>query len=142
MIASFINKEVRCPLSVNFITKVISKAARFEPKLIGEIEIIVVGDRAMCALNRQYRNKDKVTDVLSFAWQEDKKIKGSMLGQIYICYSQIVRQAKEYKVSVRQEFVRMLVHGMLHLVGYDHMRPSDAKKMFALQEKIIFTVLK
>jgi probable rRNA maturation factor len=59
------------------------------------------------------------------------------LGQIFIAYPQIKRQAKQYKISEKEEFVRMLVHGLLHLVGYDHNTIKDEKKMLNLQEKIV-----
>jgi probable rRNA maturation factor len=89
-----------------------------------------------------------VTDVLSFAWQEEWGEKFFLpttnqdkhLGQVYICFEKIKIQAKEFKVSARNECTRMIVHGLLHLVGYDHMYDKEAKKMFTLQEKIIAAV--
>ena len=141
MIVSYVNKEVRCPFSLQFFKDVIEKAAQFEKKIAGEVEVVVVGDSRIKALNRRYRKKNKVTDVLSFAWREDKKMPGKMLGQIYICYPQIVRQAKEFKIKIKEELARMLTHGLLHLVGYDHTQIAEEKKMFDLQEKIIKSIL-
>lgn len=103
----------------------------------GELEINIVGDKAIKDLNFRYRGKNKVTDVLSFAWQEDKKVRTKYLGQIYICYPQIERQAKEFKVKPREEFVRMLAHGFLHIIGYDHIKKKEAEKMFKIQEAIV-----
>ena len=119
------------------VDKIVSLAARAEKKIHGTVEVTIVGEKKIKALNLKYRGKDKVTDVLSFSWLEGGKMPGDFLGQIFICYPQIVRQAEEYKVSVEEEFARMLVHGLLHLVGYDHVKENEAKKMFVLQEKII-----
>lgn len=119
------------------IVSLAQKISGFEKKIKGDVEINIVGEKEIKSLNKKYRNKNKVTDVLSFAWQEDKKIKSNFLGQIYICLPQIKRQAKEYNVTIKEEFKRMLIHGLLHLVGYDHQIDKDEKKMFALQDKIL-----
>ena len=141
MISVYAYKEIRCSITLRFLNEVALRASRFERNIKGNVEIIVVGDKKIRQINRDFRKKDKITDVLSFAWQEDSKVPSETLGQIYICYPQIVRQAKEFKITIKEEFTRMLVHGLLHLVGYDHMRINDEKKMFALQEKIINNVL-
>jgi len=137
MIKILVFKEIACPISGVFISNVVKVAARSEKKIRGVVEIVVVPDKTMKELNKKYRKKNKTTDVLSFAWNEDKKVTSQVLGQIYISYPQIVKQAKQYQVSVRQEFARMLAHGILHLVGYDHMNKKDEKKMITRQEKII-----
>ena len=113
-----------------------------QTKVSGELEINIVGDAEIKDLNFRYRGKNKATDVLSFAWQEDKLIKSSNLGQIYICYPQIERQAKEFKVAVKEEFVRMLAHGFLHIIGYNHEKKKDAEKMFKIQEEIVSKFVK
>ncbi len=80
----------------------------------------------MRRLNKQWRGNDRVTDVLSFE-----------SGEILINYDQAKRQAIELKHSTRDEVIFLLVHGVLHVYGYDHEKPSDAKKMFPLQTKIL-----
>lgn len=113
-------------------------AARLVKKIKGRIEVIVAGDAAVRNLNRRYRGINKTTDVLSFAWGEDKTMPGgAYLGQIYLSYPRIRRQARAFKAPVAEEFARMLIHGLLHIAGYDHVRAAAAKRMFALQEKII-----
>jgi probable rRNA maturation factor len=85
---------------------------------------------------RYFRGKDKVTDVISFGWQEDSLVPSDVLGEIYICYKQIERQAKHFKCSTKEEFTRMLAHGLLHSVGYDHISKSQASRMFqTIQEE-------
>ena len=102
----------------------------------GSVSIIFIGDMRMRTLNRVYRGKDHTTDVLSFAAQEgDMPVEHTDLGDICISPNKIKKQAKEYEVPFQEEMARMIVHGVLHLLGYDHERPADAKKMFALQNK-------
>lgn len=86
----------------------------------------------MRALNRTWRGKDAVTDVLSFALDQ-----GPFKGEIVLCYQQAARQAKETGHPVRDELSVLVVHGVLHLWGYDHERPADARRMFPLQEQIL-----
>ena len=129
--------EIKCPFSTAQVVKIVKTAAQFEKKIIGEVEIIVVSNQTIKKINRRYHHRDAVTDVLSFAWQEDKIVSSSKLGQIYIAYPRIVAQAKEWKVSPEEEFIRMLVHGLLHLSGYDHAQPAAARRMFKKQERIV-----
>lgn len=131
------NSNVKNKYVANDLQKIAQLVAQKEKKVKGLVEINMIGDKEMTELNSQYRGKKYPTDVLSFAWTEDKKIKSNLLGQIYICYPQIKRQAKEYKIKEHEELARMLIHGLLHLVGYDHIKDVPAKKMFAIQEGII-----
>ncbi len=108
------------------------------------VSVHLIGDKKMKRMNSDYRGKDKVTDVLSFVLHDDSydygfSIKNEAIdyGDIFICIPQIKRQAIEYDVSFQEELTRMLVHGVLHLFGYDHVRPRDAKKMMPLQEKMV-----
>ena|SRR3989344_6073092 len=151
MLSIDFNKRVKCPWTRSEIEKVF-KIIQKKVKVNGELEVNIVGEKEMKDLNFRYRGKNKVTDVLSFAWQEDKLVhsatlqrtiawhdfaKSKNLGQIYICYPQIVRQAKQYMVKVKEEFARMLTHGFLHIMGYDHIKKKDAVKMFKIQEDIV-----
>ncbi|MEK7131434.1 MAG: rRNA maturation RNase YbeY [Patescibacteria group bacterium] len=136
MLSLELNKRVKCSWTKNGVEKVFSIIQK-KVKLNGGLEVNIVGDKEMKGLNFRYRGKNKTTDVLSFAWQEDKIIKTKNLGQIYICYPQIARQAAELSVNVKEEFARMLTHGLLHIVGYDHIEKQDAKKMFKIQEEIV-----
>lgn len=90
------------------------------------LSVAFVDEKNMRRLNRQWRGKDKPTDVLSFE-----------SGEILMCYPVAKRQAAEMGHSVRDEQVFLLVHGVLHAFGYDHIKPADAKTMFPLQSKIL-----
>lgn len=100
------------------------------------LSIQFVGEKRIRELNKKYRGIDKATDVLSFGLEE-----GTDLGDIFICYSQIKKQAKIYQVEMKEEAARMITHGVLHLLGFDHQKKADEKKMFSLQEKLIKSIL-
>ncbi|MBU2542207.1 rRNA maturation RNase YbeY [Patescibacteria group bacterium] len=103
------------------------------------LSVNLVGDKKIKSLNKIYRKKNIITDVLSFSLlAKDSLIsEKSELGDIFICIPQIKRQARELKIDFEEEFTRMLVHGVLHLLGFDHQKQKDAVKMFNLQEKIV-----
>ncbi|MBI2037866.1 MAG: rRNA maturation RNase YbeY [Candidatus Magasanikbacteria bacterium] len=136
MLSFELNKRVKNPWSLEGIKKVF-KLIYKHTKINGEVEVNIVGDKEMKSLNFHYRGLNKTTDVLSFAWQEDKIIKSSYLGQIYISYPQIAKQAKELRIDSEEEFVRMLAHGFLHIIGHDHIEKKEAKVMFGIQENIV-----
>ncbi len=95
-----------------------------------------VSENKIQEINKDFRHKDYVTDVISFAlW--DSGIKTDLLGELYICYKKIQEQAKKYNHSFKRELCFLFVHGLLHLLGYDHENESDEKKMFSLQEEIL-----
>ena len=137
MIRPFIHRTVLCPWPEKIIQRIVARSARFEPAIQGAVEITIIGDKRMRTLNRIHRQIDRPTDVLSFGWNDTKAVPSTMLGQIYLDYPLIIRQAKRFKVTALEEGTRMLVHGLLHLVGYDHGHQSEAKTMFTLQEKIV-----
>lgn len=98
-----------------------------------DASVHVIGDARMKALNRKYRGVNATTDVLSFPTERDT----NDLGDLFISAPQIRRQAKQYGAAAKEEFVRMLAHGVLHLLGHDHQHAREARKMFALQEKLV-----
>lgn len=142
MVDVVFNCDVKCPFSKNDVLAVARVAAKKEKKIRGMVEITVVSPSTIRKLNKKYRGKDKVTDVLSFSMVEGLPVSGPFLGELYICYDQIVKQAREFQINTKEEFMRMLSHGMLHLVGYDHVKEDEAKKMFRIQEKIVSSVKK
>ncbi len=115
--------------------------ARLEPlarKLLVEeghpenVNIVICSDRMVRELNAAYRNLDKVTDVLSFEWHEDY-----LLGEIYIARDQVKRQAPKFGNSFYTELKRMIVHGLLHLSGYDHHTASERSVMRRREREIL-----
>lgn len=92
-------------------TKVVSKKFKIKK----EISIAILSPLEIKKLNKIYRHKNKVTDVLSFNLDDEK-----ILGEIVICLEQAKKQAKEKKISLQAELKLLVVHGTLHLLGYDH----------------------
>ncbi len=90
-----------------------------------EISLSFVSEEEIKELNRDYRNKDSVTDVLSFPLKDDFQVQTNLLGDIIICCKRAVEQAKEYNHSIKREIVYLVVHSMFHLLGYDHIDESD-----------------
>lgn len=86
-----------------------------------EVSIILTDDKEIHELNRQYRNIDKPTNVLSFELGDD-----ILLGDIYISLDTVMREAKELNITVEEHTAHMVVHGVLHLLGYDHIKDDDA----------------
>ena len=105
-------------------------------------DVTIVDNKKIHKINREFRNVDRPTDVISFAFLDDEKekeLKGGPinLGQIIISFEKAEEQAKEYSHSLKREMVFLFVHGMLHLLGYDHMKEEDEKVMFKLQDDIL-----
>ncbi|NLA32935.1 MAG: rRNA maturation RNase YbeY [Mollicutes bacterium] len=102
--------------------------------------IVFVDDEKMREINKKYRNKDETTDVLSFAFEDNENIKYNefrVLGDIYISIPKMQAQALEYEHSEKKELAFLVVHGLLHLLGYDHMTDQEEKEMFTLQEALL-----
>ena len=102
--------------------------------------VVLVDEDRIREINREYRDKDSVTDVISFAFEESDNIHVEnlrFLGEIYICVKRAEEQAKEYGHSFKREICYLTVHGLLHLLGYDHMNEDDKKVMRDLEERIL-----
>lgn len=98
-----------------------------------ELSILLTGNEEIRALNRDYRGKDKPTDVLSFPMEDDL-----LLGDVVISTEKAVSQAAEFGVTADEEMARLLVHGILHLAGYDHVKGGrQAKKMKEKEEELM-----
>ncbi len=95
-------------------------------------DLICCSDYLIRKLNRDYRNIDKVTDVLSFPFGE-----ADLLGEIYISIPRSVVQARRYGVAVDDEFVRLFIHGLLHLAGFDH-TGEDQRTIMERKERSYF----
>jgi len=108
---------------------------RVRRKVDGNLSVAFIKEKEMQRLNKEYRHKDKVTDVLAFPLNE-KDDNGVLLGEVLICYPQAKRQAAERGHTVKEEVLDLLIHGTLHVLGYDHETDKDAKVMLPLQDKI------
>lgn len=113
--------------------KIIKKALKKE-KNKRSIEIVFVTEDRIKELNLNFRNIDKVTDVLSFP---NDDFEGQSLGDVFICIKRAMEQAEEYGHSTLREFAFLAVHGYLHLLGYDHIDKEEEKIMFSMQDEIL-----
>ena len=102
-----------------------------------EVSLSIVDDREMHELNLQYRGVDRTTDVLSFPLEEDRPKEPCLLGDIIVSAPKAKQQAEEYGHSLLREMSFLVVHGTLHLLGYDHMTPEEDEEMQRLQEEVL-----
>lgn len=103
--------------------------------------IIIIDNPTIHKINKEYRDKDAPTDVISFALEDDKTVIEPdgvrILGDIYISIDKVHEQALEYGHPFKRELSFLAVHGLLHLLGYDHMEKSDEEVMFKKQEEVL-----
>lgn len=105
-----------------------------------ELSIVLTDDARIRALNATWRDKDTATDVLSFPQQEDEEIEGGMLGDLVISVETAAAQAAEVGHDLQTELRVLLVHGLCHLLGYDHLEPDEASAMRDEEQRLL-TVL-
>ena len=106
-----------------------------------EVSCVLVDDERIHEINREYRHIDRSTDVISFAMEDNDQfyVEGMprTLGDIFISVDHAKKQAEEYGHSLRREMCFLFTHGILHLLGYDHMTDEQEKEMFGLQDEIL-----
>ena len=103
------------------------------------VSVIFVNNKEIKNINKEYRNIDKETDVLSFALEDDTISVSNIrvLGDIIVSLDKVLEQSKLYEHSYEREFFFLVVHGLLHLLGYDHENKEDEIKMFSMQDEIL-----
>lgn len=121
------------------IVRKIAKKIAKEEKIKGKyfLSIIMVDLAEIHRINKEYRNIDSPTDVISFAAIDGENELPQEMGDIFICREKITEQAENYGHSEFREFSFLVTHGIYHLLGYDHMTQEDETVMFAKQEKIL-----
>ena len=132
--------EYGCDFDYSYLNKIIDKTLEMENVLSSNFAIVFIDDEKMHELNKNYRGIDRTTDVLSFAFEDNNKICYNIrqLGEIYVSIPKMVSQAKEYGHSEKRELAFLVVHGLLHLLGYDHtLGIEEEKVMFEKQELVL-----
>lgn len=135
-----INDLYQVDFKYNYLKKVIKRTLKHENVENAYFSIIFVGNEEIQKINREYRGIDKITDVISFAFEDTDKLvynNTRVLGDIYICIPRMIEQSSSYGHSIKRELSFLTVHGLLHLLGYDHMKKEDEEVMFGLQELIL-----
>lgn len=124
----------------SYVRKVLNATLKHEKINNALFSVIFVDRDTIHSINKDYRGIDRETDVISFAFEDSGKLVYNnvrLLGEIYICIPKMIDQAKEYGHSEKRELSFLAVHGLLHLLGYDHMNKKDEEIMFGLQELIL-----
>ncbi len=103
------------------------------------VNVVIVDDREMRRLNRRYRGKDKPTDLLSFGYEAGAQ--DAVVGDVYVSYETLSRDARRLGVDARHLSVRIVVHGLLHVAGYDHESDADAARMERCERRVLERVL-
>ena len=135
--------ETNKDIDIKSLKETIAYAINYEKIKNVSFNVIIVDNEKIHKMNKEHRNIDKPTDVITFALQDKKdderfiKKFGLILGDIYISIDKVKTQAISYGHSEKRELNFLLVHGFLHLLGYDHMNKEDEKIMFERQEEIL-----
>jgi probable rRNA maturation factor len=131
-----VNRQRKLPIDCERWQGFATKAMRVLPTKAGGVTIGFVSDRAMGELNRIWRHQRGTTDVLSFPAEQDEfeKREGLSLGDVVISIEQAARQARKNKLALDDEIAQLILHGLLHLCGYDH--STDNGQMNALELRL------
>lgn len=130
------------PHTVGLIEKAVRHALADGAVGAAELSVTLLDDAAIRAMNRDYLDRDRVTDVIAFTLESDDDSVG-LMGDVYIGAEQAIRQAEEWTVPVPEEVVRLAIHGTLHVLGHDHPEGEERSEsaMFRAQERLLKAVL-
>ena len=120
----------------NWISQALAEVPDFSQK-DAEVSVYIVDEAESQELNLRYRHKDKPTNVLSFPADIPAELDIPLLGDLVVCAPVVEREAGEQQKSLDAHWAHMLVHGTLHLLGYDHIEDAEAEEMEALETRII-----
>lgn len=115
----------------------IEKVIRSEKRLAGDLSFIITSDNNILEINRRFLNHDYYTDVIAFGYNEGRKVNG----EIYISLDTVKFNASNYKVSLRNELLRTMIHGTLHLCGYDDKKRTDKVLMKKQEDKYLTEII-
>lgn len=142
------SNSTKSRISERFVLELVNNIfVALENKRKRQIGINVVGKQRIKNLNKLYRNKDKATDILSFAeidvkcnykkFFNSESLEQEYLGEMFICWQEVEKQAKKLSWTKEKTFASLVVHGVLHLLGYDHIKDTDAEKMQKMEQNIM-----
>ena len=123
----------------DYLYSVVDKTLEHEKAESSIFDIVFVDEEEIHNINKEDRGVDRVTDVISFALEDSDKLNNiRVLGDIYVCIPKMKEQAKEYGHSEKRELSFLVCHGLLHLLGYDHVNSKEEEEvMFGLQDEIL-----
>ncbi len=140
MIDYSITNEYGYDKDYQFLDKVIKDTMELEKVENANFSIVLVSNEKIQEINKNYRGIDRVTDVISFAFEDNPNMRYNnmrFLGEIYICIPRMQEQAVLYGHSEVRELAFLTVHGLLHLLGYDHQTKEEEEVMFKKQEEVL-----
>ncbi len=126
-----INNRTKSHINLSLVKKVVENFLRAYKKIGYEVSVVFVGDSVIRRLNKTYRSRDRTTDVLAFRGE------GKFLGEIIIDYAQIKRQAPKFSGNTQKELIFILVHGLLHLIGFGDKTEKGKREMEKLGKQFI-----
>jgi len=139
-----VNNLTKAPVDKKFLRKIgqkvlekespLAKATENKEKKKIDLSIVLVGQKKIRELNKNYRKKDRATDVLSFKYNS--------LGEIVICPEAVRKNAKKFNSTFKKELARVLIHGILHLLGYNHKKSSRETDKMCKKERYYLSYLK
>jgi probable rRNA maturation factor len=132
-----INRQRKYALDISYWEAFTARAVGVLPGVKNEgVTVAIVSEKAMRTLNREWRGKDYVTDVLSFPAEQEEweRAAGANLGDVVICAAQAAKQAQENGLMLEEELAQLILHGLLHLCGYDH--ETDEGEMNRLELRL------
>jgi len=137
-----IDEPYACRVSAEWIEGIARRVLEAEGLLAAELGVVVTDDETVRALNRDYAGEDEATDVLSFSLREGEQFVAApdgvvRLGEVIISYPTAERQAAEAGRPVAVEVAHLLIHGILHILGYDHAEPDEERRMQGREEELL-----
>jgi len=105
-----------------------------------EVVIRIVDEQEMIQFNSQYRGKNNSTNILSFPFDPPEGVDSDLLGDLLVCAPVVEKEAKQQDKLLEHHWAHMIIHGVLHLIGYDHINDADAEEMEALEIKILRSI--
>ena len=119
------------------VKRFLDKVIRDEERVPGDLLFILSDDESVLNINREFLKHDSYTDVIAF----DNSVSEVVNGEIYISIDTVRKNAREYGCSIREETVRVMIHGLLHLCGYDDIQEKDRKIMLMKQELLVEQII-
>lgn len=138
----FIEKTTKVELNERWLSRLAKQVLVAEEAGSCDLTVVLVDNAYIRTLNRRWRKRNAPTDVLSFSMTmgPDAAYNYGVLGDVYISIEKAREQAREYGVTFEEEIARLVVHGVLHLAGYDHEKPGEARRMRSREEAFLHSL--
>jgi rRNA maturation RNase YbeY len=133
----FNESSVSIPLDQVTAHKILSLVEKQEHVTFEFVEVVYVTENEIVRINKEHLNRDYLTDIISFRYDEDLEEKDKIEGTLFCCAPRIAEQAEEFGEPADKEFKRILIHGLLHLTGYDDQSKEEKNRMTELENKYL-----